>query len=92
MYVKIPVINSKGDFSGKVIKKLSGNRIKLNITAVYTVEQVKKILKSVNKKSKTIISIFSGRYLETPLPNNALIVCFNFTTESIKLCDYISKY
>jgi len=34
---------------------------KLNITAVYTVNQVKKILKSINKESKTIISIFSGR-------------------------------
>ena len=61
VYVKIPVVNSKGLYSGKVISVLSKKGIKLNITAVYTVEQVKKILKSVNKKSKTIISIFSGR-------------------------------
>ena len=61
IYVKIPVINSKGDFSGKVIKKLSGNRIKLNITAVYTVNQVRKIIKNINKRSKIIISIFAGR-------------------------------
>ena len=61
MYVKIPVVNSKGLYSGKVISVLSRKGIKLNITAVYTVEQVRKILKSVNKKSKTIISIFSGR-------------------------------
>ena len=61
VYVKIPVVNSKGLYSGKVISVLSRKGIKLNITAVYTVEQVKKILKSVNKKSKTIISIFSGR-------------------------------
>ena len=61
IYVKIPVVNSKGLFSGKVIKTLSQKGIKLNITAVYTVNQVKKILKSINKNSKTIISIFSGR-------------------------------
>ena len=61
VYVKIPVVNSKGFFSGKVINTLSKKGIKLNITAVYTVNQVKKILKRINKNSKTIISIFSGR-------------------------------
>ena len=61
VYVKIPVVNSKGLFSGKVIGALSKKGIKLNITAVYTVEQVKKIIKNINKNSKTIISIFSGR-------------------------------
>ena len=61
VYVKIPVINSKGLYAGKVIKKLSARGIKLNITAVYSVNQVKKIIKSINKKSKVIISIFSGR-------------------------------
>ncbi len=61
IYIKIPVVNSKGLFSGRVISKLSQKGIKLNITAVYTVNQVKKIIKSINKNSKTIISIFSGR-------------------------------
>lgn len=61
VYVKIPIVNSRGFFSGKVIKALSKKKIKLNITAVYTVSQVKKIIKSINKNSKTIISIFSGR-------------------------------
>ena len=71
VYVKIPVVNSKGLYSGKVISTLSKKGIKLNITAVYTVAQVKKILKSVNKKSKTIISIFSGRMSDVgkdPIP------------------------
>ena len=71
VYVKIPVVNSKGLFSGKVIKKLSQEGIKLNITAVYTVNQVKKILKNINKSSKTIISIFSGRMSDVgkdPIP------------------------
>ena len=61
IYVKIPVVNSHGLFSGTVINALSNQGIKLNITAVYTVSQVQKILKNVNKNSKTIISIFAGR-------------------------------
>ena len=71
VYVKIPVVNSRGFFSGKVINTLSKKRIKLNITAVYTVNQVKKIIKSINKNSKTIISIFSGRMSDVgkdPIP------------------------
>ncbi len=61
VYVKIPVVNSKGKFMGKVIKELSSKGVKLNITAVYTYEQTKKIFKSLNKKTKSIISIFAGR-------------------------------
>tara|TARA_Y100000590_G_C15663904_1_gene993745 strand:- start:1069 stop:1767 length:699 start_codon:yes stop_codon:yes gene_type:complete len=71
VYVKIPVINSKGNFSGKVIKKLSDKGIKLNITAVYTTSQVKMILKKINKNSKVIISIFAGRMSDAgkdPIP------------------------
>ncbi len=71
VYVKIPVVNSRGLFSGRVINTLSKKGIKLNITAVYTVKQVKKIIKSINKDSKTIISIFSGRMSDVgkdPIP------------------------
>ena len=71
VYVKIPVVNSKGFFSGKVINILSKKGIKLNITAVYTVNQVRKIIKNINKNSKTIISIFSGRMSDVgkdPIP------------------------
>ncbi len=71
VYVKIPVVNSKGAFMGKVIEKLSDKGIKLNITAVYTFEQTRKIFKMLNKKSKTIISIFAGRMADKgkdPIP------------------------
>ena len=61
VYVKIPVVNSRGVFMGTVIKQLSNQGIKLNITSVYTFEQTKKILKCLSKKSKSIISIFAGR-------------------------------
>ena len=71
VYVKIPVVNSKGKFTGPVIKELSDKGIKLNITAVYTFEQTQKIFKKLNKKTKSIISIFAGRMADKgkdPLP------------------------
>ena len=61
VYVKVPVINSKNRFTGKVIKELNNSNIKLNITAVYTAKQTEKILIFINKKTKVIISIFAGR-------------------------------
>jgi len=71
IYVKIPIINSKGVFMGKIINELNNKNIKLNITSVYTAKQTQKILKSINKKSKVIISIFAGRAGDTgkdPVP------------------------
>ena len=71
VYVKIPVINSKGIFMGKIIKELNRKNIKLNITAVYNAHQTQKIIKCLNKKSKVIISIFAGRAADTgkdPVP------------------------
>ena len=61
IYVKVPIVNSKNQFTGKVIKHLNNQNIKLNITAVYTANQTAKILKIINKKTKVIISIFAGR-------------------------------
>ncbi len=71
VYVKIPVCNSKGKFSGKIINTLNKENIKLNITAVYNSTQTLKILKNINKKTKVIISIFAGRAGDTgkdPVP------------------------
>ena len=71
VYVKIPVVNSKGRFTGKLIKELNSQGIKLNITAVYSANQTEKILNSINKKTKVIISIFAGRAGDTgkdPIP------------------------
>ncbi len=61
VYVKVPVTNSKGRFTGNVIKILNKKKIKLNITAVYTAKQTREILKKIDKKTKVIISIFAGR-------------------------------
>ena len=71
VYVKIPVVNSKGIFMGSVIRELSEKKIKLNITAVYSFEQTKKIFECLNKKTKSIISIFAGRMADKgrdPIP------------------------
>ena len=79
VYVKVPVVNSKNNFSGNVIKELNSKNIKLNITAVYTAKQTEKILRLINKKTKVIISIFAGRAGDTgkdPIPE---------FTKSIKL-------
>ena len=50
IYVKVPVVNSKGLFTGKIIKELNKRNIKINITAVYTAKQTQKILRQINKK------------------------------------------
>ena len=71
VYVKVPVVNSKNNFTVKVIKELNNSNIKLNITAIYTAKQTEKILKAINKKTKVIISILAGRAGDTgkdPVP------------------------
>ena len=71
VYVKVPVVNSKGRFSGKIIKELNRRKIKINVTAVYSATQTKNILKKINKKTRVIISIFAGRAADTgknPIP------------------------
>ena len=71
VYVKVPVVNSKNEFSSLAIKELNSQGIKLNITAVYSASQTKKILSVINKKTKVIISIFAGRAADTgkdPIP------------------------
>ena len=71
VFVKIPVVNSKGVFSGKIIKELNSQNIKINITAIYTAKHTEKILRLINKNTKVIISIFAGRAGDTgkdPVP------------------------
>ena len=71
VYVKVPITNSKGFFMGKIIKELNRENIKINITAVYSSKQTKRILKLINKKTKVIISIFAGRAADAgkdPIP------------------------
>jgi len=71
VYVKIPVTNTKKESTSKVIKYLSDKNIKLNVTAIMTIDQVKEVLKNLNPKTPSYISIFAGRIADTgrdPLP------------------------
>ena len=65
IFVKVPVINTKGMFLKDVIEKLNKKNIKLNITAVFTLNQIFKIRKVINKKTPVIISIFCGRIADS---------------------------
>ena len=72
VFVKIPVTNTSGRFSGQLISKLSKEGIRLNITAVMTIKQVKLILTYLATGIPAIISVFAGRIADTgvdPVPH-----------------------
>ena len=69
--VKIPVTNTKGIFTGPIIRELSATGVKLNITAVFTLKQVRLIAENLFLDTPAIISVFAGRIADTgldPLP------------------------
>jgi transaldolase len=71
VYVKIPITNSKGESSGNLIRRLSADGLKLNITAMLTLEQVEKALACLTPGIGAILSIFAGRIADTgrdPVP------------------------
>ncbi len=61
VFVKIPVMNTQKKFSGGLIKSLSAQKIKLNITAVFTEAQAENIIACIDENSEIIISVFAGR-------------------------------
>ena len=74
IYVKVPVINTRGRFLKKVIKELNNDKIKLNITAVFTIKQIKDIKKNINKSTPVIISIFCGRIADIGINPEPLVI------------------
>jgi transaldolase len=71
VYVKIPITNTKKKSTANVIKFLSSRGIKVNVTAIMTIYQVKEVLKNLNPKVPSCISIFAGRIADTgrdPMP------------------------
>jgi transaldolase len=69
--VKIPVTNTKGEFSGRLIERLSSVGVPLNVTAVMTTEQVRDVTASLSVATPAIISVFAGRIADTgrdPVP------------------------
>ena len=75
IYVKIPIINTKGTKLTKLISKLNQENIKLNITAVFSLAQIKSIKKALkNKKSPAIVSIFCGRIADSGIDPELIII------------------
>jgi transaldolase len=71
VYVKVPVTNTKGEFAGPLITRLSGSGIKLNVTAIMTNAQVKDVAAALAKDVPAIVSVFAGRIADTgrdPVP------------------------
>ena len=71
VYVKIPITNTKKESSISLIKSLAKNDIKLNITAIMTLDQVKSVTSALNTNTPSIISVFAGRIADTgqdPIP------------------------
>jgi transaldolase len=69
--IKIPVTNTKGEFTGPLIKTLSAKGVVLNITALMTVEQVAAVADCLDVNTPSIISVFAGRIADTgvdPVP------------------------
>ena len=88
VYVKVPVVNSKNKFTGKVIKELNSKNIKLNVTAVYNSSQTKKILNVINKKSQVIISLFVGRAADAgkdPIPELKKSISLSKKFKNVKI-------
>ena len=65
--VKIPVTNTKGEFTGPIINELSMAGVKLNITAIFTPEQVKAIAENLSQYTFAIVSVFAGRIADSGL-------------------------
>ena len=61
VWVKIPVSNTKREYTYPLIKKLSDEGVKLNVTAIFTKDQIEKVHSSLNPSVNSIISIFAGR-------------------------------
>jgi transaldolase len=71
VYVKIPVTNTKGEFAGPLMTRLSTAGIKLNVTAIMTNEQVRRVAAALAKDAPAIVSVFAGRIADTgrdPVP------------------------
>lgn len=71
VYIKIPVTNTAGESSSGLIKRLSGQGLKLNVTAILTIDQVREVCAALDDRTPAIVSVFAGRIADTgrdPMP------------------------
>lgn len=74
VYVKIPVSNTKGEFAGPLLAALSRAGIKLNVTAIMTLDQVSRVGAALAENVPAVVSVFAGRIADTgrdPVPHMA---------------------
>lgn len=64
-YAKIPITNTKGEFTGPIIKNLGEKGVKVNVTAVMTVNQVKDLSGYLSLVTPSVVSVFAGRIADT---------------------------
>ncbi|WP_061320887.1 transaldolase [Clostridium botulinum] len=65
VYIKIPVTNTKGESTAPLIKKLSEKGYHLNVTAIFTIDQVKEVVGALKSGVDSIVSVFAGRIADT---------------------------
>jgi transaldolase len=65
VYVKIPVMNTKREASYKLIERLAAKKVKLNITALMTLSQVRDVVAALNPHVPSYVSVFAGRVADT---------------------------
>lgn len=65
VFVKIPITNVNGESSAPLIRELSAEGVKLNITAIFTIQQVQSALEALSNPTENIISVFAGRIADT---------------------------
>ncbi|HEP1253948.1 TPA: transaldolase [Streptococcus pyogenes] len=80
VYVKIPVTTSTGESTCPLIQKLSAKGIKLNVTAIFTIEQTQAVVDHLTAGVPAIVSVFAGRIADTgvdpmPIMEEALRIC-----------------
>lgn len=71
VFIKIPITNTKGETTAPLVKKLSHDGLKLNVTAILTLDQVKTVAKVLSPDTQSIVSVFAGRIADTgvdPMP------------------------
>jgi len=71
IYVKIPVTNTRGEFAGPLVERLSRAGVQVNVTALMTVDQVARVTERLAAETPAIISVFAGRIADTgrdPMP------------------------
>lgn len=80
VYVKIPVTNSKGESTVDLMKRLAAKGVKINATAIFTLEQVREVVGALKAGTPGIVSVFAGRIADTgvdpvPIMKEALSIC-----------------